>query len=299
MNTVIDVKGLTKSFQGKMVVDHIDLTIQGGEVFGFLGPNGSGKTTTLRMLCGLMKPDEGGGTCLGHDLVKSYADIKSSVGYMPQSFSYYRELSVRDNLEFIATLYGLQDVPKTVEALGKRFGLADRMDDISDHLSGGWKQRMSLAASMMNNPKILLLDEPTAGVDPDARRYFWSEIHQIASEGVTVLVSTHFMDEAMRCDRLIYMQGGKKVIEGSQDDLIESSGVRVFEVHEDIQSVQYVMQNRFPNAIISMLSGRLRIVVKTEEKELMKWMEASQFIFEPVKPNIEEAFIYYSSGYNV
>lgn len=296
---VVDVKGITKSFNKKMVVDHVDLSIKKGEVFGFLGPNGSGKTTMMRMLCGLMKPDEGGGVCLGYDLLEEYNKIKHQVGYMPQHFSYYPELSVRDNLIFVAQLYSANQVEVVVDELCERFGLTPWKNESAGNLSGGWKQRLSLAAAMLNKPKLLLLDEPTAGVDPDARQYFWSEIHQIASEGVTVFVSTHFMDEALRCDRLMYMLYGKKIAEGTQDDLIKQSGIRVFEVYDEIQSVLYALKHQFPDTPTTMLSGRLRIVVKENEEKLMQWMEASEFIFEPVKANIEEAFIYYSSVGNV
>lgn len=296
---VVDVKGITKFFNQKMVVDHIDLSIKKGEIFGFLGPNGSGKTTMMRILCGIMKPDEGGGTCLRYDLVEEYNKIKHQVGYMPQHFSYYPELSVRDNLMFVAQLYSPEKVDSTVDALCERFGLMPWKDEPSGNLSGGWKQRLSLAAAMINKPKLLLLDEPTAGVDPDARQCFWSEIHQIASEGVTVFVSTHFMDEALRCDRLMYMLYGKKIAEGTQEDLIKQSGIKVFEVYEETQSVLYVVKHQFPGTVTSMLSGRLRIVVKENEEKLMQWIENSNFIFEPVKANIEEAFIYYSSVGNV
>lgn len=291
---VIDVKDITKTYGQKTVVNKMDLKIKKGEVYGFLGPNGSGKTTMMRILCGLLKPDEGSGTCLGYDFISEYDKIKPHVGYMPQTFSYYKELSVSDNLAFIASLYGHEDVEAVVKKSCKRFGLEDYKDTLAGNLSGGWKQRLSLAAAMLNNPKFLLLDEPTVGVDPDARRYFWAEIHQIAHEGVTILVSTHLMDEAMRCDRLVYILSGYKIVEGSQDELIEKSGITVYEVFEDIVSVQHVMKHQFPQTMLSMLSGRLRIVVKPEEKALLNWISASDFIFEPVKPNIEEVFIYYS-----
>lgn len=296
---VVDVSGICKSFGKKRVVDGMDIKIKKGEVFGFLGPNGSGKTTMMRMLCGLMRPDMGSGVCLGHDIVKEADQIKYQVGYMPQHFSYYRELSVFENLAFIAKLQGHKNINVLVKNMCERFGLLPWENELAGNLSGGWKQRLSLAAAMLNEPKLLLLDEPTAGVDPDARRYFWSEIHQIARKGVTVFVSTHFMDEAVRCDRLVYMLYGKKVAEGSQDELIEKSGIAVYEVKEDYHGAYSVIQTQFENVSMSIMSGRLRLVVRPQEKELLKWVEASQFIFEPVKPSIEEVFIYYSSGQNV
>jgi|AntRauTorckE5430_2_1112549.scaffolds.fasta_scaffold00217_12 ABC-2 type transport system ATP-binding protein len=296
MDGVIEVVGITKSFGKKTVVDNMDLSIKKGEIFGFLGPNGSGKTTMMRMLCGLMKPDSGHGTCLGYNLIDEFKEIKHLVGYMPQHFSYYRELTVYDNLKFIATLYGYSDAEAVVNRLVDRFGLGPWREELSGNLSGGWKQRLSLAAAVMNEPKLLILDEPTAGVDPDARRYFWSEIHQIAKTGVTVFVSTHFMDEAVRCDRLVYMLYGKKVAEGSQDELIQQSSIQVYELQNDVQRVLSVLLKFFPNLSSSIINKKLRIVVGKEQVKLLLWIEESEFIFEPVKPNIEEVFIYYSRG---
>lgn len=292
---VVDVKGVTKSFDHRVVVNHVDIKIKKGEVFGFLGPNGSGKTTMMRMLCGLMKADSGTGHCLGYDFNKESSNIKMHVGYMPQYFSYYHELTVEDNLKFIAKLYGYQDVDAYVYSLCERFGLLSYRHVLAGHLSGGWKQRLSLAAAMLNKPKLLLLDEPTAGVDPEARRYFWEEIHTIAKEGATVFVSTHLMDEATRCDRLLCMVYGKKVAEGSQDELIEKSGVLVFEVQEDIDHVQSVINSQFPEVTVSVLSGRLRVSFAKKQQDVLYWVETSPFMFEPVKPNIEEIFVYYSS----
>jgi ABC-2 type transport system ATP-binding protein len=195
-DVVIDVRGLTKRFGNRTVVDNLDLTVRRGEIFGFLGPNGSGKTTTIRMLCGLLTADGGSGTCLGYDLRTGSASIKREVGYMTQRFSYYEDLSIRENLEFVARMYGMANREAAVDQALADLGLSGRSGQLAGALSGGWKQRLALAASLLHEPKLLLLDEPTAGVDPKARRDFWEEIHGLAARGITVLVSTHYMDEA-------------------------------------------------------------------------------------------------------
>ena len=204
-DVAIDVHGLTKSFGGRKVVRDLSLQVKRGEIYGFLGPNGSGKTTTIRMLCGLLTPDEGRGTCLGYDIRTQSHEIKRLVGYMTQRFSLYQDLSVRENLEFVARLYGLARPAAAARAMIERLGLAGREDQLAGELSGGWKQRLALGACTLPTPKLLLLDEPTAGVDPKARREFWNEIHALAADGLTVLVSTHYMDEAERCLSLIHI----------------------------------------------------------------------------------------------
>lgn len=226
----IDVRGLTKRFGDKTAVDHVDLTVPAGTVFGFLGPNGSGKTTCIRMICGLLEPTGGSGTCLGHDITRDRAEIKRQVGYMTQRFSYYEDLTVRENLEFVARVYNMPKARQAVDDTLARFALHRRRNQLAGALSGGWKQRMSLAACMLHRPNLLLLDEPTAGVDPKARRDFWEEIHQLAAEGLTVLVTTHYMDEAERCTRLAYLAYGKLLVEGSPDSLIQGSGLTTFTV---------------------------------------------------------------------
>lgn len=222
---VIDVKGLTKSFGGKVAVDGLDMQVKGGEIYGFLGPNGSGKTTSIRMLCGLLTPDEGSGTCLGFDVVRQTAEIKRQVGYMTQGFSLYADLSIRENLDFIARMYGMDRRPERVDESLERLGLSKRQKQLAGELSGGWKQRLALAACMLHRPRLLLLDEPTAGVDPKARRDFWDEIHRLAAEGITVLVSTHYMDEAERCHSLAYIAYGKLLTRGTVKEVVEGSGI--------------------------------------------------------------------------
>ena len=229
----IDVKGLTKRFGQKTAVDHIDIAVPEGQVWGFLGPNGSGKTTTIRMLCGLLRADDGQGTCLGLDFRTQSEAIKRQVGYMTQRFSFWEDLSIRENLEFVARLYGIKGAKKKVDGTLARLGLIKRQDQLAGALSGGWKQRMALAACMLHEPKLLLLDEPTAGVDPKARRDFWNEIHKLSGEGITVLVSTHYMDEAERCDQIVFISSGSIVARGSVHDIIAQSGLITFTVEGD------------------------------------------------------------------
>ncbi|MDC9822404.1 ABC transporter ATP-binding protein [Devosia sp. ZB163] len=227
---VIDVKGLTKSFGPKRVVDHFDIQVPKGAIYGFLGPNGSGKTTTIRMLCGLLTPDEGEGTCLGFDVRKQADQIKEQVGYMTQKFSYYEDLSIRENLDFVARMYRLDRRRQRVDEALEHLGLADRQKQLAGSLSGGWKQRLALAACLLHDPKLLLLDEPTAGVDPKARRDFWDEIRRLSAQGVTVLVSTHYMDEAVQCDFITYIAYGKKLIDGPSALIPEMVGLETWRV---------------------------------------------------------------------
>ena len=226
----IDVKGLTKRYDGRAVVDNVALQLGTGRICGFLGPNGSGKTTTIRMLCGLLTPDAGEGTCLGLDLKRDALKIKRQVGYMTQKFGLYEDLSIRQNLDFVARLFELDQRAKRVDAALERLGLATRAQQLAGSLSGGWKQRLALAACLLHEPRLLLLDEPTAGVDPKARREFWDEIHRLAAEGITVLVSTHYMDEAERCHELAYIAYGKLLARGTEAEIIEQAKLTVWAV---------------------------------------------------------------------
>ena len=223
MSPVIDVHGLVKRFGARTVVDHVSIQVAQGQICGFLGPNGSGKTTTIRMLCGLLTPDEGNGTCLGHDIVKEAWAIKRQVGYMTQRFSLYEDLSIQENLDFVARLYAMDRRRERVAEALERLGLANRRDQLAGALSGGWKQRLALTAAVIHEPKLLLLDEPTAGVDPKARREFWDEIHRLAADGMTVLVSTHYMDEAERCHRIAYISYGRLLTEGTINEVLAAS----------------------------------------------------------------------------
>jgi ABC-2 type transport system ATP-binding protein len=227
---VIDVTGVTKRFGPKTVVDSVGLQVRRGEIYGFLGPNGSGKTTFIRMLCGLLTPDHGSGTCLGYDVRTQQAEIKCHVGYMTQKFSYYEDLTIRENLDFIARVYAVPDRAAAVQQSLDRLGLANRSHQLAGQLSGGWKQRLALAACLIHSPQLLLLDEPTAGVDPKARREFWDEIHQLAAGGLTVLITTHYMDEAERCHRLAYLAYGKLLTHGTLDQVLHSAPLSTWTV---------------------------------------------------------------------
>ncbi|EAB6718050.1 ABC transporter ATP-binding protein [Salmonella enterica subsp. enterica] len=244
MTAAIDVHDLVKRYGDKTVVDHVSMRVDEGEIVGFLGPNGSGKTTTIRIMCGLLTPDEGGGEVLGYDLRTDALKIKREVGYMTQKFSFYEDLTIAENLEFVARLYELTPVRKYVDDTLEDLGLTSRRNQLAGTLSGGWKQRLALAACIMHKPKLLLLDEPTAGVDPKARREFWDEIHRLARGGLTVLVSTHYMDEAERCHRISYISYGKLLATGTVDEVIRDAGLTT-----------YVVEGKALNEIADQLQG--------------------------------------------
>jgi len=233
MNTgdfVIDVRGVTKKFGARTVVNDIAMQVRPGEIYGFLGPNGSGKTTFLRMLCGLLTPDGGEGKCLGLDFRRESAEIKKRVGYMTQKFSFYEDLTIEENLDFIARLYGMPQRKSAVEKSLERLGMVERRKQLAGTLSGGWKQRLALAACLIHEPQLLLLDEPTAGVDPKARRDFWEEIHKLAASGLTFLITTHYMDEASRCHRLAYIAYGNLLASGTVDEVVKAGGLTTWEI---------------------------------------------------------------------
>jgi ABC-2 type transport system ATP-binding protein len=291
----IDVKGLTKRFGAKVAVDHIDIQVPEGEVWGFLGPNGSGKTTTIRMLCGLLTVDEGSGTCLGYDIRRQPELIKRQVGYMTQRFSFWEDLSIRENLDFVARLYQIPDRKGRVTAAIDRLGLARRQNQLAGELSGGWKQRMALAACMLHEPKMLLLDEPTAGVDPKARRDFWEQIHELSDQGLTVLVSTHYMDEAERCDRIAYILNGRMVTKGSVQDVVAHSGLVTFVVEgagvrrllpefQDKPGIDYA---GFFGAALH-VSGHDRAAL---EAALAPWRTRQGATISEAPPSLEDVFI--------
>ena len=226
----IDVRGVTKKFGTRTVVNDIAMQVRPGEIYGFLGPNGSGKTTFLRMLCGLLTPDGGEGKCLGLDFRRESAEIKKRVGYMTQKFSFYEDLTVEENLDFIARLYGMSQRKSAVEKSLERLGMTARRTQLAGTLSGGWKQRLALAACLIHEPQLLLLDEPTAGVDPKARRDFWEEIHKLAASGLTFLITTHYMDEASRCHRLGYIAYGNLLAHGTVAEVVKAGGLTTWEV---------------------------------------------------------------------
>jgi len=226
----IDVQGMTKRFGDRTVVNNIALQVRTGEIYGFLGPNGSGKTTFIRMLCGLLHADAGSGTCLGHDVITESEAIKRQVGYMTQRFSFWEDLSIAENLDFVARMYGVPNRREAVRQSIERLGLTGRQKQLAGQLSGGWKQRLALAACLIHNPKLLLLDEPTAGVDPKARRDFWEQIHQLAGEGLTFLITTHYMDEAERCHRLAYISYGNLLTHGTVKEVVDHVGLTTWSV---------------------------------------------------------------------
>jgi len=226
----IDVHGMTKRFGERTVVNRIGLEVRRGEIYGFLGPNGSGKTTFIRMLCGLLRADEGSGTCLGYDVIRESEFIKAEVGYMTQRFSFYEDLSIAENLDFVARMFAVKNRREAVERSLQRLGLAERQQQLAGQLSGGWKQRLALAACLIHQPKLLLLDEPTAGVDPKARREFWEQIHQLAAEGLTFLITTHYMDEAERCHRVAYIAYGHLLTHGTVPEVIAQARLTTWAV---------------------------------------------------------------------
>ena len=252
----IDVKNLCKKFGDKVAVENVSIAQPIGSVWGFLGPNGSGKTTTIRMLCGLLEPTSGEGSCLGFDVVKQSREIKNLTGYMTQKFSFWEDLTIKENLDFVARLYELPNRKQIVEKTLVELGLEKRQNQLAGSLSGGWKQRLALAAVTMHEPKLLLLDEPTAGVDPQARRDFWQQIHRLSEQGLTVLVSTHYMDEAERCDHIVYLAYGKLITQGTVNEIIQQSGLISFETTNnytpEVQSTQ--PESPTENTIRSLLS---------------------------------------------
>ncbi|HTL28481.1 MAG TPA: ABC transporter ATP-binding protein, partial [Tepidisphaeraceae bacterium] len=241
----IDVRGMTKRFGNRTVVNHIDLQVHTGEICGFLGPNGSGKTTFIRMLCGLLRPDGGSGTCLGHDVIRESETVKREIGYMTQRFSFWEDLTVTENLDFVARMYALGDRTNAVRETIDRLGLDPYRNQLAGELSGGWKQRMALAACMIHSPRLLLLDEPTAGVDPKARRDFWEQIHLLAGQGLTFLITTHYMDEAERCHRLAYIFNGNMLAYGSVPEVIGHAHLTTWEVSgPDLLKLEEQLQKR-------------------------------------------------------
>ena len=230
MSLAIDVTGINKSFGDKHVVRDLALQVEEGEIYGFLGPNGSGKTTSIRMLCGLLTPDSGSGTCLGFDVIREAGRIKRQVGYMTQRFSLWDDLTIAENLDFVGRMFGMQGRRQAVDQALDDLGLASRRDQLAGTLSGGWKQRLALASCLLHRPKLLLLDEPTAGVDPKARRDFWEQIHHLADTGITVLVSTHYMDEAERCHRLAYIAYGTLLAAGTAEEIVAAQGLHTWEL---------------------------------------------------------------------
>lgn len=297
MNTsfAIDVENLSKSYGDKTVVRNFSIQVGYGQIYGFLGPNGSGKTTTIRMLCGLLTPDSGKGTCLGFDILKDAYEIKVRSGYMTQKFSLYEDLSIEENLNFVARLYCIKDQKKAVDHSLEQLGLRDRRRQLVTELSGGWKQRLALAACIIHKPKLLLLDEPTAGVDPKARREFWDKIHELANDGMTVLVSTHYMDEAERCHKIAYISYGDLLIKGTVHDVIAASGLTTWlatgenanHLARDLQGLPGVDQVAVFGITLHISGSNPSLLAKT----LAPYLRNKHFKWEKGVPNLEDVFV--------
>jgi ABC-2 type transport system ATP-binding protein len=294
-DAVIDVEGLTKSFGDKVVVRDLTMRVNRGQIYGFLGPNGSGKTTTLRMLCGLLTPDSGRGTCLGYDILTDSRLIKQHVGYMTQRFSLYQDLSIRENLEFVARVFGLPDPAQSAREAIERLGLSGREEQLAGELSGGWKQRLALGACILPAPDLLLLDEPTAGVDPKARREFWNEIHNLAAEGLTVLVSTHYMDEAERCHEIAYIAYGELLARGTVEAVVQQSGLTTWTVSgPNLHDLAERLTGMAGVEMVAPFGSSLHVSgrdVDALDKALAPFKADPNLHWSPGEPSLEDVFI--------
>jgi ABC-2 type transport system ATP-binding protein len=295
----IDVHGLNKHFGDKHVVNDVALRVRRGEIFGFLGPNGSGKTTTIRLMCGLLKPDSGAGTCLGYDILRQSGAIKRNVGYMTQRFSFWEDLTIAENLDFVARMYSIPDRRAMVQQSLSGLGLASRSNQLAGTLSGGWKQRMALAACMLHNPRLLLLDEPTAGVDPKARRDFWDELQGLAARGISVLVSTHYMDEASRCHKLAYIAYGKLLAQGTAAEVIASQQLSSWAIHGDrLMELQEKLRGQPGVDQTVMFGGDLHVSGKDAEsleRSVRTIIAGTTLRAEKIETALEDVFIYMMS----
>jgi ABC-type multidrug transport system ATPase subunit len=292
---IIDVHDLKKSFGNRRVVDGLTLQVKGGEICGFLGANGSGKTTTIRMLCGLLVPDGGSGTCLGHHIIREASLIRREVGYMTQKFSFYEDLTVFENLDLVASVYEMSTPREAVSGIIDKMGLADRRDQLAGQLSGGWKQRLALAACVLHRPKLLLLDEPTAGVDAKARREFWDLIHDMAGDGLTVLVSTHYMDEAERCKSVVYLATGRIVVQGTAEDVTHHSGLITFEATGDDLDATARQLRHAPGVEAAAVFGHALRIAGTDGAALEKAIRSGirgALLWHEVEPRLEDVFIH-------
>jgi ABC-2 type transport system ATP-binding protein len=291
----IEVEGLTKSFGNRVVVQDLSMQVKRGSIYGFLGPNGSGKTTTIRMLCGLLTPDKGRGTCLGYDILTETDKIKLQVGYMTQRFSLYQDLSVRENLEFVARLFDIKNPTDAARAMVDRLGLKGREEQLAGSLSGGWKQRLARGAGTLPNPKLLLLDEPTAGVDPKARREFWNEIHALAADGLTVLVSTHYMDEAERCHEIAYIAYGHLLVHGTVAEVIAHSHLTTYVVGgEGLGELAHDLEGRAGVDMVAPFGTSLHVSGRDAaalEAAIASARADTRFTWERSKPSLEDVFI--------
>jgi len=297
---VIDVAGINKHFGDKHVVKDLTLQVRAGEIFGFLGPNGSGKTTSIRMLCGLLTPDSGRGTCLGLDVLTESAAIKRQVGYMTQKFSLWDDLTIGENLDFVARMFGMKDRKAAVDRSLADLGLAGRREQLAGTLSGGWKQRLALAACLLHQPKLLLLDEPTAGVDPKARRDFWEEIHRLSAAGITVLVSTHYMDEAERCHRLAYISYGNLLAAGTAAEVVSAQRLSTWEISGEGLNGLAENLRQLPGAeLVASFGATLHVSGQDGARlqaSLQGFLQGTQLKMAAVPASLEDAFIHLMRG---
>ena len=292
----IDISGLNKSFGDNHAVNDVSIRVGQGEIFGFLGPNGSGKTTTIRLMCGLLIPDSGSGTCLGYDILRDSEQIKRHVGYMTQKFSYWEDLSIRENLDFVARMYEMPNRREVVEQALEGLGLTKQADQLAGSLSGGWKQRLALAACMLPNPKLLLLDEPTAGVDPGARRDFWEELFRLSAQGISILATTHYMDEAERCHKLAYIDEGRLLAQGTSSEIISAQGLSTWAIYgENLADLSEKLQNQ-PGVEQTVLFGTMIHVsgknAEMLERTLRTITSGADFRMEKMATGLEDVFIY-------
>lgn len=294
---VIDAYNLSKSFGNHKAVENVTIQVPKGKIYGFLGPNGSGKTTTIRMMCGLLTPDSGQGTCIGYNIRTDSEEIRLRTGYMTQKFSYWEDLSVRENLEFVADMFSLKHKKEKIEKVISVMGLENSQNQLAGSLSGGWKQRLALTACTLHDPELLLLDEPTAGVDPIARREFWDEIHKLAAKGITVLVSTHYMDEAERCHEIIYIAGGRIITQGTVEEVIANTGLTTWVVSGNkLELLQEELKQNPAVSLIAPFGGSLHISGtddKSLEKAIKPYLKGSDYHWELTAPSMEDAFIHY------
>ncbi|BAN25828.1 ABC transporter ATP-binding protein [Caballeronia insecticola] len=299
VQNVIDVHNLNKHFGDKHVVNDVSLQVARGEIFGFLGPNGSGKTTSIRLMCGLLTPDSGSGTCLGYDIVRESEEIKRNVGYMTQRFSYWEDLTIRENLDFVARIYQMANRREVVDRSLEALGLQSRANQLTGSLSGGWKQRLALAACMLHEPKLLLLDEPTAGVDPTARRDFWEELHRLAAKGISVLVSTHYMDEAERCHKLAYIAYGKLLAQGTASEVIASQNLSTWTIRGEHLSALSERLRETPGVDQTVVFGSALHVSGSDHAALERVVRAATqdgaTHAERIDTGLEDVFIYLMS----
>ncbi len=295
----IDVQGMTKRFGSRTVVNNVDLKVRAGEICGFLGPNGSGKTTFIRMLCGLLRPDGGSGACLNFDVIAQSEEIRLQVGYMTQRFSFYEDLSIYENLDFVARMYSMKNRTQAVGEAIERLGLGKRRNQLAGELSGGWKQRMALAACMIHSPKLLLLDEPTAGVDPQARREFWEEIHRLAGEGLTFLIATHYMDEAERCHRLAFILNGNLLTHGTVEEVIALTRLNTWSVSgPDLQGLVEKLRES-PGVEQAVVFGNTLHVSGSDPEALEETIarfRIDAYEWQRIKPGLEDVFIHLMDG---